>query len=891
MTRTTHQRAISFKVYQKQFHQALADEIKELRKVGGQTTAITDGHRMGKRNGKEIYSFTTDTEIRFPDDTPVDIIYQKQKHTGTLLSVEGFDLLIAIEVNIGEKITSARMVTEPWFLLQELQKRLDSALVHPNAHRKLAETLLSRSPDSQRENHRDFQQCAIHITEQTGKKLLYNSYQEQAITHVLQHPISFIWGPPGTGKTSTLGLTVASLVHAGESVLVLAHSNTAVDTAMKSLAKHLYQSSYYKEGLILRFGIATPGTYEDTPNINIRGIAEKQNPQLIQQIKKLETQRKKLTDLSRSPKLTSQQKIDLNKEIARIREELQPLKDQLRKRESELVRKAMVVGCTLSKSAIAEEIFQRKFDAVIVDEASMAYIPHCAYAATLANSRIGIFGDFRQLEPISVAPTEAAKQWLQRDVFEEAGVINCVNRQQQDDRLILLQIQYRMHPSIAAIPNKLFYNNRLENGEGIREQTQTLVNSPPLSGHSLILHDLSQAFAFCFSEQDSHSRFNLVSALVAADIAYKAQLSGTDSIGIITPYRAQARLLHRILKDTKQTQVKASTVHRFQGSEQKLIIFDAVDSTPKKKVGKLLKGGRQSTAARLANVAVSRAQGKFISLFNYSFLQQQLDSFNIFRQFIERLRHYSYQEPIVLREKTSNKNAHLWEWALPNVSVYLEQDTAQREIQSDLESTQETIAIDWPEMFNTKQYFSFKSLPPKINVIGRGAKAAAMLKGICNTRIWRSDSFSSMALVGIDQHILWIYTSPQTNAPIFRVALTEAVKLLYSFYEIVPSDLGSSVAQSLTEKKAPFGSCELCSAPLWPQPNRYGTFSLSCPRHPEQGRKIKPQDATRFAQFMGCTCQECGSALRGVHNSKTGKVFLRCTHSNCNWTIRLDQLI
>lgn len=342
MNGSTNQTTISFKGYQKQFHQALADEIKELRKVGGQTTAITDGHRMGKRNGKEIYSFTTDTEIRFPDDTPIDIIYQKQKYAGTLLSVEGFDLLIAIEMNIGEKITSARIVTEPWFLFQELQKRLDSVLAHPNAHRKLAESLLSRSSGSQPSHHRNFQQYAIRITEQTGKKLIYNSYQEQAITHVLQHPVSFIWGPQGTGKTSSLGLAVASLVHAGESVLVLAHSNAAVDTAMKSVARYLCHSSYYNEGLILRFGIATPGINEE---INIRGIARKQNPQLIEQIKKLETQRKKLTDRSRSPNLTSQQKTDLQNKIARIGEELRPLKDQLRKRESELVRTAMVVGC------------------------------------------------------------------------------------------------------------------------------------------------------------------------------------------------------------------------------------------------------------------------------------------------------------------------------------------------------------------------------------------------------------------------------------------------------------------------------------------------------------------------------------------------------------------
>jgi superfamily I DNA and/or RNA helicase len=126
----------------------------------------------------------------------------------------------------------------------------------------------------------------------------------------------------------------------------------------------------------------------------------------------------------------------------------------------------MVVGCTLSKAAIAPEIYERQFDAVIIDEASMAYIPHCVYAATLAKRRIAIFGDFRQLGPISQAETDNARTWLQRDIFEEAGIIDRVNRNQQDDRMVLLQTQYRMHPSISAIPNHLFYNNQLQDGEG-----------------------------------------------------------------------------------------------------------------------------------------------------------------------------------------------------------------------------------------------------------------------------------------------------------------------------------------------------------------------------------------------------------------------------------------
>lgn len=614
-----------FTQYQRQFCQALGDEIKSLQELGGQTTTITDGRHLGKRSGKHLYSFTTDTEIHFPDDTPVDLVHQRQRYPGILLSIEGFDLLIAIEKNIGEQVPSAKMSTEPWFLLQELQKRLDTATASQTANRKLALNLLSGSTPSRPINDTQFDDFRPRIEAQIQQSLNYNRYQAEAITHVLQHPVSFIWGPPGTGKTSTLGLTVASLVHAGESVLVLAHSNTAVDTAMKSLAKYLCKSSYYNEGFILRFGIATPGTYDDYPLINVRGIAKRQNAPLIEKIEGLERERKRLTQRSRASGLTTQQKSALQERIAQIREELHPLKQQLRQKESELVRKAMVVGCTLSKAAIAPEIYERQFDAVIIDEASMAYIPHCVYAATLAKRRIAIFGDFRQLGPISQANTDNAQTWLQRDIFEEAGIINRVNRNQRDDRMVLLQTQYRMHPSISAIPNHLFYNNQLQDGEGVRARTQPIIDAQPNPGQSLIFYDLSRASAFCFSDQESHSRFNLMSALIAADIAYKSKQAGTESVGIITPYKAQSRLIHRILRETHLEAVKASTVHRFQGSEQHLIIFDAVDSAPQKKVGKLLQGGMESTASRLANVAISRAQGKFVGLFNDTFVRQQLD--------------------------------------------------------------------------------------------------------------------------------------------------------------------------------------------------------------------------------------------------------------------------
>ena len=191
----------NFKTYQRDFHQALEDEMKELRRAGGSMTPVTDGHYIGSRHGEHLYSFTTDNEIRFPEDAPIDLHYQNSKYPGTLVSVEGFDLLIALEENIGNDIKRAKLNTEPWFLLQELQKRLFTATVGGKANQKLAEALLSIKPQPTTTNNDKFDNYAPRIASETGLDLQYNAHQSDAVTHVLQHPVSFIWGPPGTGKT------------------------------------------------------------------------------------------------------------------------------------------------------------------------------------------------------------------------------------------------------------------------------------------------------------------------------------------------------------------------------------------------------------------------------------------------------------------------------------------------------------------------------------------------------------------------------------------------------------------------------------------------------------------------------------------------------------------
>jgi superfamily I DNA and/or RNA helicase len=62
--------------------------------------------------------------------------------------------------------------------------------------------------------------------------------------------------------------------------------------------------------------------------------------------------------------------------------------------EKEILNKSIIIGCTLSKAILSEEIYNKQFDVIFIDEASMAYIPYCIFFASLAKKRIVFFGDF-----------------------------------------------------------------------------------------------------------------------------------------------------------------------------------------------------------------------------------------------------------------------------------------------------------------------------------------------------------------------------------------------------------------------------------------------------------------------------------------------------------------
>jgi hypothetical protein len=516
----------------------------------------------------------------------------------------------------------------------------------------------------------------------------------------------------------------------------------------------------------------------------------------------------------------------------------------------------------------------------------MAYIPHCVFAASLARRRIAIFGDFRQLAPIAQAETERVQRWLQRDIFAEAGITERVNKNEPDPRMVMLTTQHRMHPAIADVVNRLFYGGRLRNGSNVEDQAAPAVAAPPGSGRPLVFYDLRPLGAHCFSDKETHSRFNPVSALAAVQLARQAVRSdGVDTVGIVTPYSAQSRLIRRMLKDMHlpDERVRVATVHRFQGSENHGIIFDAVEGEPQNKPGKLLQGGMDSTAMRLANVALSRAQGKFVGLFNRAFFTEHLGYTDIFLTFIRDLAERSHVESLRWPQKMSGG---LFGEGMPGVDVYTSRQEAFTRIDRDLLAAREEIAIYWPTRL-TDAHVSFRSLlqcdPSKVRFYISGAGAKTFPTGLKNAQIMDIRSSVSVGLIGIDRKRLWLALDPTSeSAVLLRLELPQTASLLYALWRIVPeTDLAPGKVLQMT--------CQACKQSMWVTTGKYGAY-LKC-----QGcgltRNMTPAVASELAHISGITCGRCGAMVKG-RKGGYGGVFLGCTrYPDCNWIMRLEDLV
>jgi hypothetical protein len=97
--------------------------------------------------------------------------------------------------------------------------------------------------------------------------------------------------------------------------------------------------------------------------------------------------------------------------LARIDPELEAIRHAV-------IADAKVIATTLTRVYLRNELEDRRFDTVILDEASMASIPALWIAARLADANVVVVSDLRQRPPIDQSEHPLADKWLGRNIFD-----------------------------------------------------------------------------------------------------------------------------------------------------------------------------------------------------------------------------------------------------------------------------------------------------------------------------------------------------------------------------------------------------------------------------------------------------------------------------------------
>ena len=624
--------------------EAVAAELSASAKQPGTRFYLRDGRKVARSGSNHLWSFEFDGELSLgPDSAGHLLIEGRDPLPAVVLAVNDLDLLLSVRDELGDSLRSAVLVPQPLFILEALQRRLSDASEQLLDRSMLAE-LLDLAEPAEDEDPTLPPHDGEEPSEPTVADFGELSYEQQvAVEHACGDGLRFVWGPPGTGKTSTLAATVAALATSGHRVLVVAHSNAAVDVAMVRVAEFLAGTAVLDNDQVLRVGTPYLAEARECLQILPDEIVARRFPGLGDQRRNLEKRRDVLSSEIRNGADRSN---PLAKELDAVLSSLNEIEKQLVQGQSELVRDARVIGCTLAKVTIDGQLWAWQRDVVIVDEASMAGVPYVMALAAMAPRTLACFGDFRQLPPIAISETAAARAWFGRDVFEVAHVVDRIEAGEADPRLAILRTQYRMGETIAGAVSDVAYFSLLSSHVDAIARAHELAERAPMAGNEVTIIDISGMHTSCLQDAAprSYSRFNLRSAAVAATLAQQAHDAGLE-VGVITPYRAQVAVLSALLRSYGD--MTTATMHRFQGSERDAIILDLVDAVPEKGPSSLT-GKNSDLALRLLNVGISRAKGKLLLVADLAFLRERSPRDSPTLQFIDAF--ISMGAPVVAAE-------------------------------------------------------------------------------------------------------------------------------------------------------------------------------------------------------------------------------------------------
>lgn len=224
------------------------------------------------------------------------------------------------------------------------------------------------------------------------------------------------------------------------------------------------------------------------------------------------------------------------------------------------------------------------FDYLIIDESSQVDIIKSAVCFSCCRNVI-VVGDSMQLTHIVDKQSKEAAELFQIEYnispaydYVKQNILNSLKSLYGNNvKSVLLKEHYRCHPTIIGFCNKKYYNNNLV--------VMTDGDNHPFK---IIETNIS-------GERDNYSQRQIDETNLYIRQNYSEDYT---KVGVIAPYRKHADMLQKQLPDGAE----ADTIHKYQGREKDVIIFNTVRS----KIGEFIDN------PNLINVAVSRAVNEFI---------------------------------------------------------------------------------------------------------------------------------------------------------------------------------------------------------------------------------------------------------------------------------------
>ena len=241
------------------------------------------------------------------------------------------------------------------------------------------------------------------------------------------------------------------------------------------------------------------------------------------------------------------------------------------------------------------------FDMVIMDEASQ-----CNTAVSLVpivrGKSLMLVGDPQQLNPVilldEITNAKLKRRYAVSDEYDyrKNSIYKTYLACDAVSDEILLHNHYRCHKNIIEFNNRKYYHSKLNILSESKEECP------------LVYMDMEESYT---------DWKNTAPAEVQEIVKYAAQ-NREKSIGVITPFVNQRKLIEEALQRAKIANVICGTVHAFQGDEKDVVLFStAITDQTQAGSYEWLKNNKE-----LINVATSRARDQLIILSNRKNLER-----------------------------------------------------------------------------------------------------------------------------------------------------------------------------------------------------------------------------------------------------------------------------